>query len=386
MTTALVQRTDVPASVPEMMEIARFLAGSKMMPSHLQGDEASTFSVMLAARSLDVPMWAAFQQIIVLDGGKVGMSATLMQALVVRAGHNLYVVDVTDGVATVRAERPRIGLDGSGSALVTFSIDEAVKAELLVRTADGALRARSKSNANIKKPWEKYTDDMLAWRAIGRAARRYFPDVLMGMVHTPDELGADTDEEGNPIHVDSVRMDVDDEVTAYALRITHADTLDALKAVYLELKGTPLADKFTSTGQTLVGMVSTRKAQLVAEDNRRQAAAAAEAPADDSGVSAADVANDTAAEDVAATESEPAEADGFDTLADPAAGDAEELREDTPRRHAVENVLTELLDNWDAVQVAAVEKFGFPADLAGTERLQQWAVELHDAAKGGGKR
>ena len=162
MTTALVQRTDVPASVPEMMEIARFLAGSKMMPSHLQGDEASTFSVMLAARSLDVPMWAAFQQIIVLDGGKVGMSVTLMQALVVRAGHNLYVVDVADGVATVRAERPRIGLDGSGSALVTFSIDEAVKAELLVRTADGALRARSKSNANIKKPWEKYTDDMLA--------------------------------------------------------------------------------------------------------------------------------------------------------------------------------------------------------------------------------
>ena len=176
-------------------------------------------------------------------------------------------------------------------------------------------------------------------------------------------------------------MDVDEEVTAFALRITHADTLDALKAIYLELKGTPLADKFTSTGDTLIGMVSTRKAQLVAEDNRRQAAAAAEAPADDSGVSAADVANDTAAEDVAATESEPAEVDGFDTLADPAAGDAEELREETPRRKAIENALTELLDNWDAVQVAAVEKFGFPADLAGTERLQQWAVELHEAAK-----
>jgi hypothetical protein len=79
------QRTDVPTSVPEMMQVAKYMAASKMLPPHLSGDEASVFSVMLAARSLDIPMWAAFQQVIV-QKGKVAMTSTLMQALVLSAG------------------------------------------------------------------------------------------------------------------------------------------------------------------------------------------------------------------------------------------------------------------------------------------------------------
>jgi hypothetical protein len=69
------------------------------------------------------------------------------------------------------------------------------------------------ANLNGKDNWKRYPSDMLFARAISRGARRYAPGIFGGSpVYTPDEMGADVDEEGNVI-VDSVAVDVPDEPT-----------------------------------------------------------------------------------------------------------------------------------------------------------------------------
>jgi len=51
-----------------------------------------------------------------------------------------------------------------------------------------------------KDNWRKYPSDMLFARAISRGARRFAPGIFGGSpIYTPDELGADVDEDGNVV-------------------------------------------------------------------------------------------------------------------------------------------------------------------------------------------
>ena len=232
---ARLQGTDVPDSFEAMERFAIRLAQSKMLPRHLMDDDASIFSIMLAARSLDIPMWSATQQIIV-QKGRTSMTASLMQSLVIRAGHNMFLVRKDDESATVRSFRKGIGEDECGFADTSFSIEDALKAKLLVRTDKGALIARSQSGEAL--PWEKYTEDMLIWRAISRAARRYFPDVLMGMNYTPEELGADINEDGE-FSGSVVLIDddaADPEIEKLALQIAACESRKDLRVLHASAK------------------------------------------------------------------------------------------------------------------------------------------------------
>jgi hypothetical protein len=65
--------------------------------------------------------------------------------------------------------------------------------------------------------WKSYPSDMLFARAISRGARRFAPGIFGGSpVYTPDEMGADTDEDGyidaTSITVEKVEHDPIDEV------------------------------------------------------------------------------------------------------------------------------------------------------------------------------
>jgi len=62
-----------------------------------------------------------------------------------------------------------------------------------------------------KDNWKKYPSDMLFARAISRGARRFAPGIFGGSpVYTPDEMGAEVDEDGNVI-VDSVAVEIEPE-------------------------------------------------------------------------------------------------------------------------------------------------------------------------------
>ena len=73
-----------------------------------------------------------------------------------------------------------------------------------------------------KDNWKKYPSDMLFARAISRGARRFAPGIFGGSpVYTPDEMGADVDENGAVI-VESVAVDV----THIAERNPNVDTIN----------------------------------------------------------------------------------------------------------------------------------------------------------------
>lgn len=399
MTTAIaLPKSDVPDSVPEMMQVANFLQHSTMVPRHLQSEPASLFLVMLKARALNIPMATAFDNVIVQEG-KTGLTATLMQALVLRAGFGLYLYNQSDDQATVRAARAGIGTTGAdgqraGFADVSFSLADAEKARLINIDADGKVTARSK--AGNAKPWETYTRDMLLWRAISRACRYFFSDVLLGMVYTPDELGAEVDEEGATVRVHSVRVDVPEAVKAFILRVNRAETEDELRALYGEISDQKMLSDLGADGRTLSQVVGDRKAALKAADQKVKADRAAKRAETKARKEALqNPAQTPTTEDtppwVAPTEDGPAEdaenpapepaaliaepeqpvEDGFDALPTAPADPAD--TEMTPRRSGVMRLLTEQFG--DIGESVAVANFGRPLDTIGTPELQTWLVD-----------
>ena len=99
--------------------------------------------------------------------GRPGLSAELMRALVIRAGHSLRIEETTNTKAIVVGKRR-----GEERELrITWTMDDAKRAGLAA-----------------KDPWKKYPRAMLVARATGELVRGVFPDVLAGITYTPEEL------------------------------------------------------------------------------------------------------------------------------------------------------------------------------------------------------
>jgi hypothetical protein len=128
-----------------------------------------------------------------------------MVALVQRAGHKLRVLETTSErcvVEGVRADDPEY------VARTEFTLDDAARAGLLGKPA-----------------WKHYPAAMLRARAISSLCRFAFADVISGCSYTPEELGAEVDEEGRVI--EAVPMVVEGETEADE----HARLLDEVDAL-----------------------------------------------------------------------------------------------------------------------------------------------------------
>lgn len=160
-----VARCDVPQTLNEQLILARAIANSGILPKHLRGKPENVLAVMYGARALDLPLWQAMQEMHDVDG-KIGISANLMRALWLRAGHSFRVIERTNEKATVEAVRT-----GEDPYRVTFTIDDARQAGLA-----------GKGN------WSKYPKAMLVARATSTCLREIGADILLGFGYTPDEL------------------------------------------------------------------------------------------------------------------------------------------------------------------------------------------------------
>ncbi|HSW44082.1 MAG TPA: hypothetical protein VLM89_00755, partial [Phycisphaerae bacterium] len=78
---------------------------------------------------------------------------------------------------------------------VTFTAANAVTAGLMALDAGGR-------NISRKDNWRKYCSDMLLARARGTAIRRWLEETVAGLPYSPDEIGAETDEDGQIIELD----------------------------------------------------------------------------------------------------------------------------------------------------------------------------------------
>ena len=409
------QRTDVPDSMIEMMQVAKFVSASKMLPNHLIGDEASILTTMLAARSLDIPMWASFQEIIV-QKGKVSMTSHLMQALVAREGYMIVPIEeeCNEQGAKVRVYRPGIGKDRCGYADVKFDLNDAIRAQLLTKNSStGKLIARSSKGEPL--PWEKYTPDMMLWRSVSRAARTYFADVLMGMNYTPEEIGATVDEDGRPVKANAVRVEDDPQAVDLSLKIAAVETSAELRIIWQEAKNRGLLEAEVN-GVTILQRVNLRLKDLPHEPE--PTAPEADAPVDAETVD--EPGQDTPDPEQSAPEAEqdPAETGQDETDPDAAAEqlvtdesadqepevdpewtalvseaevplnaeaqpDPEDTRVETPRRLAVENALSQMFEKSKDLEAAARAFFNLSIDEVSTARLQEWAQQLRADNKGG---
>jgi hypothetical protein len=158
----------------------------------------SAGKIMLMAETGDMlgihPM-AALVGVHIIEG-KPSLSANLMNGLVRKAGHTLRVRvtgkledETLEAHATlIRSDDPDFPFE------VTWTLEDAKRA--------GLYPGKTGSN------WQKYPRAMLKSRVISEIIREGAADVLMGgNVYTPEELGAQVNEQGEPIDLTEVRDD-----------------------------------------------------------------------------------------------------------------------------------------------------------------------------------
>lgn len=152
-----------------MKDQASMLVKSGFLPSSINSPEKAV-AIMLKGRELGIPAMQAFAQISVIQG-KPAAGAELMLALIYRGcpGAKVEYVSRTNEACEILATRP-----GMKPQTFKYTMDDAKAAGLA-----------GKDN------WKKFPRIMLSWRCVAEAARSVFPDCIMGMSHTPEELNPD---------------------------------------------------------------------------------------------------------------------------------------------------------------------------------------------------
>ncbi|MGP3752171.1 hypothetical protein [Streptomyces sp. IBSNAI001] len=180
MTEIAIRQPATPATLPDKMEYARALAASGMLPSQYRNQPANLLYALEFADSLGLHPMAAITGVHVIEG-KPSASSALISALVRRAGHKLRVTG-NDQQATaqiVRADDPEFTFE------CTWTWARAEQAGL-----------------TNKKVWKNYPAAMLKARAITEVAREACEEALSGMHYTPEELGANVNEDGLPVEAE----------------------------------------------------------------------------------------------------------------------------------------------------------------------------------------
>lgn len=179
------------ASLPAKIQYAKALAESGLLPAEYRKQPANVLYAVEYGDMIGIPPMAAITGIHVIEG-KPSASAGLISGLVRSAGHKLrvgYDASKMMGWATIiRSDDPDHEFRSE------WDLDRAVTAELCTIKDGKPYAVDSKGRS---KPWRKFYPSMVKARAITEVARDGCEEVLFGLHYTPDELGAEVDEEGN---------------------------------------------------------------------------------------------------------------------------------------------------------------------------------------------
>lgn len=148
---------------------AKLIAKSDVLPKALQGKPANVYLALMAARDIaGLSEFTATQKLYVIDG-KFAMYAELQRALVMAHEKCEYMTLVSNDGQEATWETHRTGYPKE--VQWTYTLEDAKQAGLL-----------SKDN------WRKHTKDMLNARASAALCRLVYPDVLMGLSYSVEEL------------------------------------------------------------------------------------------------------------------------------------------------------------------------------------------------------
>ncbi|HQC11694.1 MAG TPA: hypothetical protein PK953_12350 [Smithellaceae bacterium] len=176
------------AAVSTYDEVER--AANAMAKSGFFSDTKSAAQAVvkiLAAREIGLGPFAGMTGVNIIQG-KPAFGANIMAACVKKSGrYNYKVVEMTEKACTIEFSEK---LDGKWIACGTSSF-----------TIEDARKAGTKN-------LEKFPRNMLFARAMSNGVRWFCPDVMNGStVYTPEELGAETDIDGNVVEAESTEAE-----------------------------------------------------------------------------------------------------------------------------------------------------------------------------------
>ena len=155
------------ADAPLTMKALVNMLNGTALPARYE-DVADAVATIKVGAEIGLPPMTSLNELFVVNGS-VGMSGKAMQSLVFRAGHRIDIVlDPKVGTANAFRRDPHTNvLDSVGT--YTFTWKDAIAAGL-----------------DQQGTYQKYPADMLGWKAVARAVRFAFPDVIMG--YLPEEI------------------------------------------------------------------------------------------------------------------------------------------------------------------------------------------------------
>ena len=202
----------IPATAAERWKYAETMADANLLPDVFRRRPADVFYAVEYGAMLGLSPIAALTGIHVIEG-KPSASASLMSGLVQAQGHKVRTSmtgtvaagDITVICTVIRADDP------DHPYVSTWDLDRALRAELIDRldvTPEGKTVVVHRTRKGLAGNWQKYTESMLKARAKSEACRDAAEDALFGLHYTPEELGAEVDEEGDPVDITATVVDV----------------------------------------------------------------------------------------------------------------------------------------------------------------------------------
>ena len=143
---------------------AKGISTSTLLPADFKGKANNILAQIQLGHELGVSPMTALSGIHVIKG-KPTISANLMITLIMASDKGIIeVLKETNEVVEIKGTRYGVNGRKDTEYVTSFTIQDAQKAQLT-------------GNDN----WKKYPKDMLFSKALGRCARRLFPDVIQGM-------------------------------------------------------------------------------------------------------------------------------------------------------------------------------------------------------------
>jgi hypothetical protein len=170
-----------PSAISAKLAYARELANSGLLPGAYRKNPGNILWALEYGEMLGVPVMAAITGVHVIDG-KPTASAGLISGLVRKARHRLRVWGDNKS-ATCEITRSD---DPKHPFTVTWTL----------RKEPGDNPSAELAGLLGKNTWKNYPAAMLKSRAITQCARDACEEALFGLHYTPEELGADVDEDG----------------------------------------------------------------------------------------------------------------------------------------------------------------------------------------------
>lgn len=159
-----------PDVIREAWTLAAKIAGTDFVPAAFRNKPEATMAALLTGRELGLGPMTALQRIHVIEG-KPALDAQGQRALVLAAGHELWIEESTPQRCTVAGKRA----GSSNVQTITWTFKEAEQAGL-----------------TGKQNWKRYPRQMLQARATAEVCRLIGADALGGLAYAAEELEDDT--------------------------------------------------------------------------------------------------------------------------------------------------------------------------------------------------